>query len=47
VLPSGSAEAQRRILELVEAEHGATPVPMSPASAQSDEPNERQRRASL
>jgi DNA-binding transcriptional MerR regulator len=47
VLPSGSAEAQRRILELVEAEHGATPVPMSPASAQSDEPNESQRRASL
>ena len=47
VLPPGPGEAQRRILELVEAEHGATPVPVSPAARHRDEPAGGARSASL
>ena len=38
VLPPGPADAQRRLLELVESEHGATPVPVAPVTASLDEP---------
>jgi len=38
VLPPGPGDAQRRILELVEAERGATPVPVTPATRRSNEP---------
>jgi hypothetical protein len=31
VLPPGAGDAQRRLLELVESEHAATPVPVEPA----------------
>ena len=47
VLPPGPADAQRRILELVEAEYGATPVPVSPAARHPDEPAGGARSASL
>ena len=47
VLPPGPGDAQRRILELVEAEYGATPVPVSPAARHPDEPAGGARRASL
>jgi DNA-binding transcriptional MerR regulator len=35
VLPSGAAEAQRRLLELIEAEHGSRAVPVHAAAPQS------------
>ena len=47
VLPPGPADAQRRILELVEAEYGATPVPVSPAARHPDERARGTRSASL
>jgi hypothetical protein len=34
VLPSGAGEAQRRLLELIEAEQGNKAVPVAPAAAQ-------------
>jgi MerR family transcriptional regulator, light-induced transcriptional regulator len=37
VLPSGAGEAQRRLLELVETEHGATTVPATPSARPSEE----------
>ena len=47
VLPSAPGDAQRRLLELVEAEHGATPVPVTPPGRQSGEPRGGARSASL
>jgi hypothetical protein len=36
VLPAGAGAAQRRLLELVETEHGAIPVPADPSTRQTD-----------
>jgi DNA-binding transcriptional MerR regulator len=36
VLPPGAGDAQRRLLELVEAEHGAVPVPADPPPRDTD-----------
>jgi MerR family transcriptional regulator, light-induced transcriptional regulator len=47
VLPPGAADAQRRLLELVEAEHAATPVPVAPVGRPPDEPTGGARSASL
>jgi DNA-binding transcriptional MerR regulator len=47
VLPPGAADAQRRLLELVEAEHAATPVPVAPVDRPPDEPTGGARSASL
>ena len=47
VLPPGAGDAQRRLLELVESEHGATPVPVAPEERHTDEPTGGVRSASL
>ena len=47
VLPPGAGDAQRRLLELVESEHGATPVPVAPEERHTDEPSGGVRSASL
>jgi MerR family transcriptional regulator, light-induced transcriptional regulator len=39
VLPPGAADAQRRLLELVEGEQGATAVPVAPTTRQPDTPD--------
>ena len=47
VLPPGAGDAQRRLLELVESEQGATPVPVAPEERHTDEPSGGVRSASL
>jgi DNA-binding transcriptional MerR regulator len=47
VLPPGAGDAQRRLLELVESEHGATPVPVTLQERRTDEPTGGARSASL
>jgi hypothetical protein len=46
VLPPGAGDAQRRLLELVEAEHGAIPVPVDPSPRHSDATHGGRRSAS-
>jgi MerR family transcriptional regulator, light-induced transcriptional regulator len=47
MLPTGAAEAQRQLLDLVEAERGAASVRVPPTRRQSDETDGGARRASL
>jgi DNA-binding transcriptional MerR regulator len=46
VLPPGASAAQRRVLELVEAEHSAIPVPVDPPPRHTDAPDGGRRSAS-